>query len=288
MEVIVGDDGGDVQDVVARFDDPRVRYRRSPTPLTMSAHVRVLLSEARGRYVGLLDDDDRLLPGYLDATIDALDADPSVGIAFTNYFYEAGGRLHERAWPIAGGRHELFLPAILRGCPILPSVALIRRAAWDDGERRHPLRADTFADLTMWMRAADAGWAFHFVDERLAVYALHPGQVVHREQDMRDRHVRLWGGFRFDDAECERLRRRRLAESLLTRANLHLRRRRIRSAARDVRAARAAAGGRLGEREVVALLGARPFAARLLATHPRLVGPAFSAWRVLQRLDRFV
>jgi uncharacterized protein YebE (UPF0316 family) len=48
-----------------------------------------------------------------------------------------------------------------------------------------------------------------------------------------------------------------------------------------------AAGGRLGEREVVALLGARHFAARLLATHPWLVRPAFSAWRVLQRVDRF-
>jgi glycosyltransferase involved in cell wall biosynthesis len=288
VEVIVGDDGGDVADVVARFDDPRVRYRRSEAPMTMSAHVRALLSEARGRYVGLLDDDDRLLPGYLDATIGRLDADPSAGVAFTNYFYEAGGRLHQRKWPLAGGRHDRFLPAILRGCPIAPSAALIRRAAWEDGERRHPLRDDTFADATMWMRAAEAGWAFHFVDDRLAVYAVHPGQTMHRQQHVRDRSVRLWDSFRFDDAECERLRRRRLAEALLARANLHLRRRRIASAARDVRAARATAPGRFGEREVVALLGARQFAARLLARHPVLVGPALSAWRFLQRLDRIV
>jgi glycosyltransferase involved in cell wall biosynthesis len=289
VEVIVGDDGGDVGDVVARFGDPRVHYRRSPAPMTMSAHVRALLSESRGRYVGLLDDDDRLLPGYLDATIGRLDADPSVGIAFTNYFYDVGGRLHERKWPLADGRHERFLAAILRGCPIAASAALIRRAAWEDGERRHPLRDDTFADATMWMRAAEAGWAFHFVDDRLAVYAVHPGQTTHgQQQHIRDRSVRLWQSFRFDDAESERLRRRRLAEALLIRANLHLRRRRIGSAARDVRAARAAAPGRFGEREVVALLGARQFAARLLARHPVLVGPALSAWRFLQRLDRIV
>jgi hypothetical protein len=105
---------------------------------------------------------------------------------------------------------------------------------------------------------------------------------------MRDRYVRLWESFRFDDdAECERLRRRRLAEALLARANLHVRRRRLLSAGADVRAAREAAGGSLGERELVALLGARQAAARLLARHPRLVGPAFSAWRVLQRADRF-
>jgi glycosyltransferase involved in cell wall biosynthesis len=288
VEVIVGDDGGGVEDVVTRYrDDPRVRYRRSPEPLTMSAHVRVLLSEARGRYIGLLDDDDRLLPGYLDATIGRLDADPALGVVFTNYFYEAGGRRHKRRWPVEGGRHDDFLPAILRGCPIHPSVALIRREAWEDGERRHPLRDDTFADMTMWMRAADAGWPFHFVDARLAVYALHAGQVVHREQHMRDRYVRLWDSFRFDDPECERLRRRRLAEALLARANLHLRRRRVRAAARDVRSARAVAPGPLRERELVAVLGARQAAARLIAGHPRLVRPAFAAWRVLQRADRF-
>jgi glycosyltransferase involved in cell wall biosynthesis len=288
VEVIVGDDGGDVGEVVARFTgDPRVSYRRSPAPLTMSAHVRALMSEARGRYVGLLDDDDRLLPGYLDATIGRLDADPGLGVVFTNYFYEAGGQLRERHWPIAGGRHNDFLPNILRGCPLTPSAVLIRREAWEDGELRHPLRDDTFADMTMWMRAAEAGWPFHFVDERLAVYAFHAGQTVHREQHMRDHSARLWASFRFDDPECERLRRRRLAEALLARANLHLRRRRPRAAGRDVRAARRALQGRFGEREVVALLGARQAAARLLATHPRLVQPAFAAWRHLQRLDRF-
>jgi glycosyltransferase involved in cell wall biosynthesis len=286
VEVIVGDDGGGVEDVVAAFRDPRVHYRPRTERLTMSAHVRVLLGEARGRYIGLLDDDDRLLPGYLDATIARLDADSALGVVFTNYFYEAGGGLHEREWPVAGGRHDAFLAQILRGCPLHPSVALIRREAWEDGERRHPLRDDTFADMTMWMRAAEAGWAFHFVDERLAVYALHPGQAVHREDDMRDRHVRLWSSFRFDDPECERLRRRKLAEALLARANLRLRRRDLRAAGRDARAGARVAPGRLGERELVALLGARQLAARLIAGHPRLVEPAFSAWRVLQRLDR--
>jgi hypothetical protein len=246
----------------------------------------VLLSEARGRYVGLLDDDDRFLPDYLDATIGRLEADPELGVVFTNYFYEAGGELHERDWPVAGGRHDDFLPEILRGCPIHPSVALIRREAWEDGERRHPLRDDTFADMTMWMRAAEAGWPFHFVNERLAVYALHPGQSLHSEGDIRDRYVRLWNSFRFDAPECERLRRRKQAEALLARANFRLRRRDVRGAAHDLRAGLRVAPGAIGERELVALLGARQSAARLLATHPRLVQPAFSAWRVLRRVDR--
>jgi hypothetical protein len=67
-----------------------------------------------------------------------------------------------------------------------------------------------------------------------------------------------------------------------------LRRRALAAAIRDIRAARRAAPGEwLGERGVVALLGVRHGAARLVARHPRLVRPAVAAWRVLRRVDRF-
>ena len=103
LELIVGDDLGDLEDVVSCYDDPRVRYVRNPTRLGLTANARALFNAARGRYVKLLDDDDRLLPGYLDAVIARLDEDPTVGIVFTSWFHEAGGRLHRREWPLAGG-----------------------------------------------------------------------------------------------------------------------------------------------------------------------------------------
>jgi glycosyltransferase involved in cell wall biosynthesis len=287
VELIVGDDSGDLADVVAGFDDPRVRYLRNPGRLGLSGNARVLLDSARGRYIGLLDDDDRMLPGYLDATVSRLERDPRVGIVFTNWFHEAGGRLHEREWPLAGGRHDDFLAEILRGCPANLSAALIRREAWEEGERRHPIRDDASVDMTVWMRTAEAGWSFHFVDERLVVYGVHPGQVSHQEELIRERAVRVWSRFRFDDPECERLRRLRVAEALLDRANLRLRQGRLRAAGRDVRSARRVAPEGLGERGLVALIGARHGAARLFARHPRLVRPAFSAWRLLRRIDRF-
>ena len=77
IEVIVGDDAGDLADVVAGFDDGRVLYRRNSARLSLSGHARALLEAARGRYLGLLDDDDVLLPGFLDATIERLDDDSS-------------------------------------------------------------------------------------------------------------------------------------------------------------------------------------------------------------------
>lgn len=287
LELMVGDDAGDLEDVVTRYDDPRVRYVRNPTRLGLSANARSLLSSARGRYVGLLDDDDRMLPGYLDATIGRLDEDERVGIVFTNWFHEAGGRLHEREWPLEGGRHDDFLAEILRGCPAQLSSALIRREAWEEGERRHPVRDDASVDMTVWMRTAEAGWSFHFIDERLMVYSIHPDQVTYEEDLIRERAVQVWSSFRFDDPECERLRRRRVAEALLDRANLRLRRGRLRAAGRDMRSAQRIAPEGLGERGVVALLGARHGAAKLFARHPRLVRPGLAAWQLLRRVDRF-
>jgi hypothetical protein len=119
------------------------------------------------------------------------------------------------------------------------------------------------------------------------VYRVHPAQTTHQEDLIRERAIRVWSRFRFEDPECERLRRRRVAEALLDRANLRLRQGRLREAGRDVRSARRLEPRGLGERGVVALLGARHGAAKLLARHPRLVAPAFAAWRVLQRVDRF-
>lgn len=287
LELIVGDDAGDLGDVVARFDDPRVRYVRNPERLGLSGNARALVAAARGHYIGLLDDDDVMLPGYLDATVARLDEDPRVGIAFTNWFHQADGQLLERDWPVQGGRHDDFLVTILRGCPALMSSALIRREAWEEGERRHPIRDDASVDMTVWMRTAEAGWSFHFIDERLMIYRVHPGQVSHDEGLIRERAVRVWSRFRFDDPLAEGLRRRRVAEALLDRANLRLRQGRLRAAGRDVRAARRVAPEGLGERGVVALLGLRHGAARLLARHPRLLRPALYAWKRLQRVDRF-
>jgi len=287
LELIVGDDAGDLGDVAARFDDPRVRYVRNPVRLGLSGNARALTVAARGRYIGLLDDDNRMLPGYLDATVARLDEDPRVGIAFTNWFHEADGRLLERDWPLRGGRHDDFLDTILRGCPAQLSSALIRREAWEEGELRHPIRDDASVDMTVWMRTAEAGWSFHFIDQRLIVHRVHAGQVSNDEELIRERAVAVWSRFRFDDPVSEGLRRRRVAEALLDRANLRLRQGKLRAAGRDVRAARRIAPEGLGERGVVAVLGVRHAVGRLLARYPRLLRPALLVWGRLQRFDRF-
>jgi glycosyltransferase involved in cell wall biosynthesis len=67
LEIVVVDDGSsdDTPDVVASFKDERVRLVRNEVPQRVAAARNRGLAEARGRWVGFLDDDDIWAPNKL-------------------------------------------------------------------------------------------------------------------------------------------------------------------------------------------------------------------------------
>jgi GT2 family glycosyltransferase len=281
FELIVSDDSGDMESTTHSFGDPRVRYVRNPAPAGHVANIVTSFGLARGRMLALLDDDDRWLPGFLEATVAALDGDPTAGIAFTDMYLEAGERRMRRRAAVSAGRHHSFLRQVLEDCPVVPSAALMRREVWEAGERDYPLDPSAVGDLTMWIRAALAGWPFHYVDEPLAVYRLHRAQLSWRPE-IASRPIRVYERFSFDDPECERLRRARLAEARLAYAGLLLSRGRLREARREVARARSVMPGRMGARGWVALARLRPRVAKVLAATPRLELTVLRAWRGLR------
>lgn len=66
-EFIVSDNVSedDTATIVAGFNDPRIKYIRTPKRLSMSDNYSFALSHARGTYVTILGDDDGLIPGAL-------------------------------------------------------------------------------------------------------------------------------------------------------------------------------------------------------------------------------
>ncbi|HLA64201.1 MAG TPA: glycosyltransferase family 2 protein [Rhodothermales bacterium] len=71
-ELVVVDDG---KEPVGHLlpDDPRVRYVRLDRPVTLGAKLNVGVEAARGALIQKLDDDDYYAPGFLAATVGALD-----------------------------------------------------------------------------------------------------------------------------------------------------------------------------------------------------------------------
>jgi glycosyltransferase involved in cell wall biosynthesis len=71
VEVVVVDDGP--HEPARLPSDPRVRVLRLPVSRGQGAALNVGAREARGRWLGHLDDDDRLLPHMLEASLEAIE-----------------------------------------------------------------------------------------------------------------------------------------------------------------------------------------------------------------------
>lgn len=97
FEVLVSDNDRtqDTARIIASIEDPRLRYIKTPRRFSMTKHWNFALSQARGRYVMILGDDDGLVPNALQRarhiTEHHLDADIIYGpMAFFQWPTQAG------------------------------------------------------------------------------------------------------------------------------------------------------------------------------------------------------
>ncbi len=183
LEVVVADNAStdDTADVVAAFDDPRVRYLRRPTDLGLIESFARAAAGVDSDHLLLLGDDDLLTTPDVVATLVAvLDANPSVGMVHSGFdlIGEDGGVLRRdvdwtdglTADTVEPGR--VFLERTMRSsCRVCSSTALVRA---DVGEAAGWFRPADLPpiDLGMWLRLsllADVA----FVHRSLVSYRIH-------------------------------------------------------------------------------------------------------------------
>jgi glycosyltransferase involved in cell wall biosynthesis len=87
FELLVMDDGSKDRsaDIVAAIDDPRIVLVRMAASGGPSRPRNVAIARARAPYIAFLDSDDLLCPDTLSASANALEANPSAGLTFTDY-----------------------------------------------------------------------------------------------------------------------------------------------------------------------------------------------------------
>src|SRR4051812_49422897 len=87
FEVIVSDNASVDQtaDMVASFADKRLRYHRNTTNLGLVGNLNRCLSLARGTYITVIHDDDRMLPTNLERKVAALQRNPRLGFVHSRY-----------------------------------------------------------------------------------------------------------------------------------------------------------------------------------------------------------
>ncbi len=82
FEVLVSDNASidETPSVLSQYDDPRVRVVTQQTNLGMVGNWNACLAEARGEYIALVPDDDRISPWFLERCMGLVQTEPGVPI----------------------------------------------------------------------------------------------------------------------------------------------------------------------------------------------------------------
>lgn len=178
FEIIVVDDGStdNTKDVLADLKNPAVRYISHGTNRGAAASRNIGLREAKGEFVGFLDDDDEWLPCKLQKQLDAFRNSPSsVGVVYTGSSIvsaRSGKTVHSFVSHSPGHQDIDFL----RTVTFNTSVPLIRRSCFHDvGLFDETLPGAQ--DRDMWIRLA-RHYAFEFIPEVLVKRYVHGEQIT--------------------------------------------------------------------------------------------------------------
>jgi glycosyltransferase involved in cell wall biosynthesis len=183
FECIVIDDGStdSTPEVFKKFSgDPRFTWHRR-AGRGLAAARNFALTQAQGRFITFLDDDDLWLPTRLEKFRDAARERPGVGFWFSNAyvwrFDHVVGRLFEGHRVIPEGKLSGYYAIGDRYLPYVTTNLSIAKEAFERVGVFHesiPILADT----DMCVRILDAGFEAGVIPEPLAVRRLHDAQIT--------------------------------------------------------------------------------------------------------------
>lgn len=142
---------------------------------------------SRGRYVLLLDSDNKIRTRYISAGIEILDRDPKIGVVHGNAdFFGVPDRPRFTPRPFD-------LQAIILG-NYIDNCTVIRKRTWAEvGEFDEARILIGHEDWEFWIRVGAKGWKFRHVNETLFDYRLRPdsliGSLSPQERVATDRYV---------------------------------------------------------------------------------------------------
>lgn len=161
FEIIVVDDTSTdaTRAIVERLGDAygRLRYIRNSQNLGTGGSRNVGIREARADFVGLLDQDDRWYPNFLETQLNILDSNPDIDCLYCDFdFIDESSNVTD----VSSGRYvcqgepslnRIGIEAIWKGQTPMPSASIFRKSAlFDVG-----LFSDGYLDcVNMWLKFA--------------------------------------------------------------------------------------------------------------------------------------
>ena len=136
LELLVVDDAStdDGVAVVKRISDPRIRILESAVNTGRPAAANRGYAAARGRYVAVLDADDRMHPERLAKQVAYLEAHPEVGVV-GSWLQQFGARSLVHRFPATDAEARALTPF---GMPVSYGTCMLRRAVLEAHGLRCP------------------------------------------------------------------------------------------------------------------------------------------------------
>jgi glycosyltransferase involved in cell wall biosynthesis len=190
FELLIGDDspGSDIERVVEKWTDPRIRYSRNPNRGTPASNRDMLLGQASGDYIKFLFDDDLLLPQSVATLCAAADATGATLAFHANYVIDSIGRSRAEPTIIPDGaaatmtREQLFDIAISGSVNFIggPVNILIERKTLEAIPNPFGLGIDRMrflTDMALYTNFADRGHGIVGLGNRLSAFRVHDQQT---------------------------------------------------------------------------------------------------------------
>jgi glycosyltransferase involved in cell wall biosynthesis len=182
IEIIISDDAGppDIERYAREQQelDPRVRYRRNSRRLGLGGNWNAVAQDARGQYLVIIGDDDRLLPPFVETLLAA--GGPDTAVLFSNhYVIDSGGArcdelTRETVAAYARDRLEAGPVADASTCVWRNSVPMLASLTRTADVKRMGIKTDlNTPEIELFARLAAEGREFVFVPNYLAEYRVH-------------------------------------------------------------------------------------------------------------------
>jgi hypothetical protein len=182
------------QDLKPYLADPRIGYQAIGADLSAATNHTRLITAGQAPYVGILHDDDRWDPEFLDRRVDFLERHPECGFVFSgNYEIDSQSRRTEDSkLVLTEGVYEPseFVPKLLRHNIIGMPTLLVRRAAYEAVGAAFD-EGTTYFDYTMWLRLAFA-FPVGYLPVRDAGYRVHDTQITMTAKGRGEMQVELF------------------------------------------------------------------------------------------------